>query len=77
VSLNSKSLRKIADGNNRDMVLLARIRLQQGRLDDAIRLSSKALAFRQKLLGSRLKVCDSLYQVATLLEIRGDLSSSM
>jgi hypothetical protein len=59
------------------MVLLARIRQQQGRLDDAIRLSSKALAFRQKLLGSRLKVCDSLYQVAGLLQVRGDLSSSM
>ena len=67
----------MADSNNRDMVLLARIRLQQGRLDDAIRLSSRALAFRQKLLGSRLKVCDSLYQVANMLEIRGDLSSSM
>jgi hypothetical protein len=59
------------------MVLLARIRLQQGRLDDALRLSSKALGFRQKLLGSRFKVCDSLYQVASVLEIRGDLSSSM
>jgi hypothetical protein len=67
----------VADRQNRDMVLLARIRLQQGRVDDAIRLSSKALEFRQKLLGSRLKVCDSLYQVSSILELRGDLSSSM
>ena len=61
----------------RDMVLLSRIRQQQGKLDDALRLSSKALAFRQQLLGSRLKTCDSLYQVASLLQLRGDLSSAM
>ncbi|KAI9846534.1 MAG: hypothetical protein M1837_003955 [Sclerophora amabilis] len=60
-----------------DMVLLSRIRQQQGRLDEALRLSSKALAFRQKLLGNRMKTCDSLYQVANLLQIRGDLSSSI
>jgi len=38
-----------------DMVLLSRIRVQQGRLDEALRLASKALAFRQRLLGNRLK----------------------
>jgi hypothetical protein len=59
------------------MVLLGRIRQQQGRLDEALRLSSKALAFRQKLLGNRLKTCDSLYQVAVLLQLRGDLGSAM
>lgn len=59
------------------MVLLARIRQRQGRLDDALRLASKALSFRQKLLGNRLKTVDSLYQVALLLQERGDLSSAM
>jgi hypothetical protein len=77
VSSNIKDLGKVTDSKIRDMVLLARICLQQGRLDDAIRLSSRALAFRQNLLGSRLKVCDSLYQAANLLEVRGDLSSSI
>ncbi|KAF9771704.1 hypothetical protein IL306_010649 [Fusarium sp. DS 682] len=41
-----------------DMVLLSRIRLAQGRPTDALRLASKALAFRRKLLGNRLKTCD-------------------
>lgn len=54
-----------------DMVLLSRIRVQQGRLDDAIRLSSKALAFRQSMLGNRLKTCDALYLVASQLQRRG------
>ena len=57
-----------------DMILLARIRLAQGRLDDAIRLSSKALTFRQQLFRHGIKTCDCLYQVATLLEQRGDLN---
>ncbi|KAI9719975.1 MAG: hypothetical protein M1812_003100 [Candelaria pacifica] len=60
-----------------DMVLLSRIRLQQGRLDDAIRLSSKALTFRQNLLGNRLKTCDSLYQVASLLQQRDNTASAI
>ncbi|KAI9811064.1 MAG: hypothetical protein M1827_005646 [Pycnora praestabilis] len=60
-----------------DMVLLSRIRLQQGRLDDAIRLGSKALAFRQGMLGNRLKTCDSLYLVATLLWRRGNSASAI
>jgi tetratricopeptide (TPR) repeat protein len=41
-----------------DMVLLSRIRRSQGRLEEALRLASKALAFRRKLLGNRFKVCD-------------------
>jgi hypothetical protein len=60
-----------------DMVLLSRIRRAQNRLDDAIRLSSKALAFRQRLLGNRLKTCDSLYDVASLLHIQGNIASAM
>lgn len=60
-----------------DMVLLSRIRLQQGRMDDAMRLASKALAFRQKLLGNRLKVCDSLCDVASLMEKQGKSASAM
>ncbi|KAI1654070.1 hypothetical protein F4813DRAFT_399435, partial [Daldinia decipiens] len=52
-----------------DMVLLSRIRLRQGRIDDGLRLASKALAFRQKLLGNRLKTCDSLYDVASILHL--------
>ncbi|KAL2351517.1 hypothetical protein BJ546DRAFT_1029279 [Cryomyces antarcticus] len=66
----------LSTGNPRfsgDMMLLARIRQSQGRLDDVLRLSSKALAFRQKLLGNRLKTCDSLYQVANLLQVSGNM----
>jgi len=59
------------------MVLLSRIRLQQGRMDEAMRLASKALNFRQKLLGNRLKVCDSLYDVASLMEKQGKSASAM
>ncbi|TPX16451.1 uncharacterized protein E0L32_003745 [Thyridium curvatum] len=50
-----------------DMVLLSRIRMAQGRVTEAIRLSSKALAFRQSLLGERLKTCDSRYDLACML----------
>lgn len=80
------SLRSFTDetflntGNPRfsgDMVLLSRIRLRQGRLEDAVRLASKALAFRQKLLGNRLKTCDSLYDVASLLYRQGNVASAM
>ena len=70
----------IKTGNPRfsgDMVLLSRIRIQQGRLDEALRLASKALAFRQRLLGNRLKTCDSLYDVASLLHIHGNTASAM
>ena len=54
-----------------DMVLLSRIRVAQGQLDEALRLASKALMFRQELLGNRLKTCDSLYDVASLLHRQG------
>lgn len=60
-----------------DMVLLSRIRLCQGRLDDAMRLASKALTFRQNMLGNRLKTCDSLYDVASLLHKQGNTASAM
>lgn len=60
-----------------DMVLLSRIRLSQGRHNDAVRLASKALAFRQNLLGNRLKTCDSLYEVASLLYQQGNIASAM
>lgn len=60
-----------------DMVLLSRIRRSQGRVEDAVRLASKALAFRQKLLGNRLKTCDSLYDVASLLHQQGNIASAM
>lgn len=60
-----------------DMVLLSRIRLHQGRLDDAMRLASKALAFRQNMLGNRLKTCDSFYDVASLLHKQGNTSSAV
>ena len=59
------------------MVLLARIRQQQGRLEEATSLASKALTFRQSLLGNRLKTCDSLHQVASLLQLRGNLAAAM
>lgn len=70
----------IKTGNPRfsgDMVLLSRIRSKQGRYDDALRLASKALAFRQNLLGSRLKTCDSLYDVACLLHREGKGAAAM
>ncbi|KAI9668388.1 MAG: hypothetical protein M1831_001142 [Alyxoria varia] len=60
-----------------DMVLLSRIRLAQGRKDEALRLSSKALAFRRKLLGSKPKTCYSLYDVARMLAMQGNLASAV
>ena len=70
----------IKTGNPRfsgDMVLLSRIRYAQGRLDEASRLSSKALLFRQSLLGDRIKTCDSLYDVAFFIHKQGDPASAM
>ena len=69
--------RQITDHLTRDMVLLSRIRQQQGREDEALRLSSKALAFRQELLGNGLKTCDSLYEVAAHLQLREDYDLAM
>lgn len=59
------------------MVLLSRIRAAQGRLEDAIRLASKALTFRQTTHGNRLKTCDSMQLVASLLEVRGDTDAAV
>ncbi|CAM1507781.1 Fc.00g046290.m01.CDS01 [Cosmosporella sp. VM-42] len=69
----------LSTGNPRfsgDMVLLSRIRLAQGRSTDALKLASKALAFRRKLLGNRLKTCDSQYDVASMLLAEGHVSSA-
>ena len=59
-----------------DMVLLSRIRAKQGRLEDAVRLSSKALGFRQTTLGNRLKTCDAMYLVASLLQQQGNVATA-
>ncbi|GAW18075.1 hypothetical protein ANO14919_075460 [Xylariales sp. No.14919] len=70
----------INTGNPRfsgDMVLLSRIRRAQGRKADALRLASKALAFRRKVLGNRLKTCDSQYDVASMLLGENHASSAM
>ncbi len=69
----------INTGNPRflgDMVLLSRIRRAQGRKPEALRLASKALAFRRKLLGNRLKTCDSQYDVASMLLDEDHVSSA-
>lgn len=76
-AVSSGNCFQTANTADRDMVLLSRIRAKQGRLDDALRLSSKALAFRQQMLGNRLKTCDSLYLVASFLQERGNLPSAM
>ena len=57
-----------------DMVLLGRIRAEQGRLDDALRLLSKAVTFRRQVLGTGLKLCDALFHVAQVAARQGDLS---
>jgi len=70
----------LSTGNPRfsgDMVLLSRIRRAQGRSTEALRLASKALAFRRKLLGNRLKTCDSQYDVSSMLLDDGHVSSAM
>lgn len=60
-----------------DMVLLSRICRAQGRKDDALRLASKALAWRQKVHGDRFKTCDSLYDVASMLHEQNRTASAM
>lgn len=60
-----------------DMVLLSRIRRAQGRPTEALRLASKALAFRRRLLRHRLKTCDSQYDVASMLHDDGHVSSAV
>lgn len=60
-----------------DMVLLSRIRRAQGRMDEALRLASKALAWRQKVHGDRFKTCDSMYDVACLLHEQGQTATAL
>lgn len=69
----------LSSGNRRfsgDMVLLSRIRRAQSRVDEALQLASKALSFRRQLLGSRLKTCDSLYDVGSLLEAQENIGTA-
>ena len=69
----------LATGNPRfsgDMVLLSRIRRAQGRQSEALRLASKALAFRRQILSPRLKTCDSLCDVADMLREQGQLAAA-
>ena len=60
-----------------DMVLLSRIRRAQGRKNDALRLASKALTYRRRLLGNGFAVCDSLYDVADLLHEDGNQGAAL
>ena len=73
----AKQMHLLTSDFSSDMVLLSRIRREQGRLDDAVRLSSKSLTFRQGLLGNTLKTCDSMCLTAKLLRERGDIASAM
>lgn len=69
----------LSTGNPRfsgDMVLLSRIRAKQARLYDAVRLSSKALGFRQAILCNRLRTCDAMYLVAKLLLEQGNVATA-
>ena len=59
------------------MILLGRIRVQQGRREEAIRLISKALAFRQQTNGNHLKTCDTMQLLAQVLQLHGDYRSAM
>ncbi|KAF2153972.1 TPR-like protein [Myriangium duriaei CBS 260.36] len=60
-----------------DMVLLSRIRYAQGRLVDAVRLATKALGFRRHKLNSKLKACDSLFDVAYFSWKQGDIDDAI
>lgn len=59
------------------MILLGRIRAQQGRVDEAVRLISKALAFRQRTHGNHLKTCDTMQILAQVLQLKPDYRSAM
>ena len=59
------------------MVLLSRIRSEQGGYDESLDLASKALGFRRQCLGNHLKVCDSLYQVASIHQRGNNLVLAM
>ncbi|RMY81350.1 hypothetical protein D0861_08341 [Hortaea werneckii] len=70
----------LSSGNPRfagDMILLGRIRVQQGRSDDAIRLISKALAFRQRTHGNHLKTCDTMQLLAQVLQLHTNYRSAI
>lgn len=54
------------------MILLGRIRKQQNRMDEAVRLISKALAFRQQTHGNHLKTCDTMQLLAQVMQLHGD-----
>ena len=60
-----------------DMVLLSRIRRAQGRAEDAMRLATKALAFRRRLLGNHLTTCDAQYNVASILQHHGNIGPAV
>ena len=49
----------------------------QDRYNEALNYASKALGFRRECLGERLKVCDSLYQVANILNIGSNTALAM
>ena len=71
---------KLSKENNRyagDIVLLSRIRRAQGMRDDALRLASRALLYRRKLVGDGFGVCDSLYDVARLLDEGGNQGTAL
>ncbi|KAH9909742.1 P-loop containing nucleoside triphosphate hydrolase protein [Xylariomycetidae sp. FL2044] len=54
-----------------DIVLLSRIQLAKGKVDDAGRLADVALEWRRNFYGNRLKTCDSLYDVACIAYQQG------
>lgn len=59
-----------------NLILLSRIRRQQGRLDDALHLASKALSFRQSILGNTPKTCDAMCLIADLLHRKDKIATA-
>ncbi|KAF2034858.1 hypothetical protein EK21DRAFT_97087 [Setomelanomma holmii] len=59
------------------MLLLSHIRVQQRRYDEALQLASRSLQFRREVFGNRLKTCDALYDVASLMDIHGNTASAI
>jgi hypothetical protein len=59
------------------MILLGRIRAKQNRMDEAVRLISKALAFRQQTHGDHLKSCDTMQVLAQTLQQNADYRAAM
>lgn len=60
-----------------DMVLLSRIRRSQDRAEDAMRIATKAVAFRRRLLGNRLTTCDAQYHAADILQFHGNIGPAL